>query len=259
MQRTQRLIHVAAIAVFAAWGTSAHAASIQFDFGTSAGIYSGTVAPAHAAGALGGSDTTWNGIAATSTNNANFATGLKYTDGTVADGVTMNFWRSTNFSFPIRFESTFSATGLPTIYDTELAKDALHYNSNIGVRVQGLAAGTYNVYAIVLDLDNMSTTYTVGVGVGVANATISLSDPVITDTTVINPAILSGVWADGENFALSTVTTNQNTDYINVLISPSTNPGRIVGLQIVQVPEPVSTVLFGISGLMLIGRRRRSA
>lgn len=238
MKQSNRSRFTAAIVACAALEASADAASIQFDFGAD-GAYDGTEAPAHAVGLLGGGDTTWNEIVATGTNGAGTTSGLKYTDGTDATGVTLQHWRSGNYAFPIKFNGA-SVASLQAIYDTSLVRSSAYYvGSADGARVQGLAPGTYNVYAIVLNPDDLSVTNTVGIGVGVAGATISITDPVVTDTTVLNPATPSGSWVDGENYAVGTVTTTSTSDYINVLV---TAPGRITGLQFVEVVPPATTL-----------------
>lgn len=245
---------------------SAQAASIQFDFGNN-GVYDGTVAPAHAAGDLTASDTTWNQILGTGTNGTYIVTGLSYTNGDAATGVSLQHWRAGSFAFPVKFNGTPSTyDGSVGIYNTTLMGDEIHYNSDIGIRVKGLDAGTYKVYAIVVNPDHLSYTFDVGIGVGDLGAdnSASVTNPIVaSNVTHIDPSAKSGNWVDGENYALTTVTTTSTSDYINILIDPSTNPGLIQGLQIVSVsgvasaPLPASASLTGVGLLGVLGLRGR--
>lgn len=248
------LIIAASLAV-----SSAHAAtSLQIDFGTG-GVYAGTLAPA------GISDTTWNGNA-----NLDVTSGLLYGDGTAATGVILELGATNENAAGTLLDFTGNDARGPSantdtqggIYDTTLTDDWVYdrRNADIGVRVSGLAAGEYDVYAITKEPNELTRTYDVGIGVVTAanGNSISSASAELT-TTAVGDATGSTTWVNGQNYALTRVTITDTSDYIAVVVDPTNERfATLGGLQIVEVvPEPSSTALLGLGALGFILRRRR--
>src|SRR5437868_6642111 len=131
----------------------ARATALLLDFGPTVTLAAdATRDPGHAVGAVPGTEITWNTITA-DTNT------LYYANGTVASGVTLTLGRSTAGSDTINFsDKGFTVNALGTtvnggVYSaTSPVKDGIfggsggNNNLALGMRVNGLAAGTYTLY-----------------------------------------------------------------------------------------------------------------
>ncbi|HWI57715.1 MAG TPA: immunoglobulin domain-containing protein, partial [Bacillota bacterium] len=133
--------------------TSASAASLLLDFGSTAVTSAdATKSPAFAAGAVPGTETSWNQITADTST-------LVYSDGTAATGVSIDLGRSAAGVDTIDFnDNGFTVSALGSAYNTGIyagtspVKDGIFGGSGsannlaLGLRINGLAAGTYTVY-----------------------------------------------------------------------------------------------------------------
>ena len=132
---------------------AAHAKALLLDFGPTATLAAdATKDPAHAIGAVPAGEITWNTITA-DTNT------LFYSDGTAATGITLDLGRSTAGVDTINFsDNGFSVSALGSavnggVYSgTSPVKDGIFGGSGgvnnlaLGMRVNGLPAGTYTLY-----------------------------------------------------------------------------------------------------------------
>ncbi len=248
-----------AMLVSSIWTTAAHGVSIQFDFGNNQGSFdNSTNSPAHDLGFLGSNDNRWNTV------NGDASTGLVFSDGTPATGVSIDTGRQEFASGAINFAqnpSTFG-TGLTGFYDNALLEDWLSTigDDNIGVRVSGLPAGHYRVFGIVREGDAPTRTYSAAIGVNG-----SLYDD---DAGQVSPGfdVLVGTagapadWVSGQNFFTSGVTITDPSDFIVFILDPTnTQFASLNGLQLVAIPEPSTGLLlsFGLFGLVRRRRNRR--
>ena len=272
----KRAIAVAVVAALSlsAWGEVA----IQFDFGTTAGSYSGRIAPAYEAsgtemnrgdttlitntGGLGLLDskdgTVWNA------SNSGLYSSLKYVDDAPATGVTAAFGVSSGPETVLTWNtgaSVWSTTSsVKGVQNTALIEDYLYTtNSVLGFRVTGLPVGTYAV--IVMDVvpgyeTTRSHEFKAGV-FGLASQN-DFHDPALLalGTLGVNAKLDATQWKAGDNYLMTTVTTTSTSDYIVVMCSgfnPSMN-----AIQIIQVPEPATMTLLALGGLAMLRRRREA-
>ncbi len=247
---------LAASAVLAT-SSIASGATLQFDFGNGP-LFDGTDNATNAPAGI--DDTFYNGVnAAGNITNILGGGSLVFGDGTAATGVTVQLGDSSNAPVDGGFFSGGDGNGggtgaVPGILDTTLGQDWIFSrgNDNLGVRVSGLAAGEYNVFAIVREPSALDRTYDVGIGVG---DTSNLADLTVSSIGAITDDNLA--FAEGLNFVQQTVTVGSTSDFITVIVDPTNAAfGTIGGLQIVAVPEPSSTALIGL-GLMGFALRRK--
>lgn len=230
-----------------------HGETIQFDFSRNAGnLYSGIEAPA----ALSAASSNWNEVV-----SVDIGSGLVYSDGTAATGVTLDVGKgdTIDWSLDLKGYGAVDATA-PAIYQTLLMSD-WNYTSNgdsLGVRVAGLAAGEYEVYAILREpnTDGWARTYDVGIGLNGS----ALGDAGMTTSSIALDTVPDGTpaWTAGMNYVMTTVTVGSLTDAVTV-ITDNTNHdyGTLAGVQIVAIPEPGTLGLIAAFGGGLLFMRRR--
>ena len=243
-------------------GSTAQADVVQLDLGAVA-TYSGTLAPA------GITDPVWNGVP----NGDIVAGSLVFGDGTAAPNISVDIGASpeNNNGEVINFTganargngSNTDVQGV-AIYDTDLTDDWVftRRNADLGLRVSGLDAGVYDVYAYTKEPNELTRTYDVGIGAfAAADADSITRSSAGLDITSIADATGSTDFVDGLNFALTRVTVSDPSDFVVITVD-NTNQGfaTLGAVQIVSVaavPEPSSLALLSLGGLGLLLRRRR--
>jgi len=254
------------------------AASIQFDFSSLDGSYTGIDSPAHSLGLLGAADDKWNTIGhSTGQPDETEATGnqsLSFvnTTGGALSGIKIDFgaffqvggagpgnpvgtitWN--NFE---TFVADYSTAAIQTRHQTALGKDLFFNGFNesgggvVAVRVSGLAAGTYDVIALAF-VDEVASSakdrvYNIRMGVNMDELVDDLPE-------VVGPVSATSAWTAGGDFARSQLTISGPTDWITIFsTNPSSAPAALNGIQIVAVPEPM---MLGLFLPMMLCRRRR--
>ncbi len=243
---------------------TASAAVFQVDFSDASGAYSGTNAPA----ATGSS--TWINVADPANNS--------FTSG----GLTFDLGRAQDTSAgTVSFRSTrnpeeVSATG-SSIFGTTLSQDAMtstvtngvNPRGPLGVAINSLASGTYNIYVVAHYAGNTGTDLVVGIGTLGAMPGIGTDSAVFGKGTYAQEISLNASnttsWQAGNNYALGQVTIGAGQNVLGVYIG-SLNAGgtafdsdqaTLSSIQIVSVPEPSSAMLAALAtGLCFIRRRR---
>lgn len=268
----------------------APAANLLLDFGpTTVSTTNLTLSPGHATGAISGDETSWNKI----TSSAQ-VTSLDWSDGTDAAGVTLTMGQGLKTSSTITYNTSATFAGSlagsggavplqeklttdkgtsiygPASGSTTVALDALFASVNdtaIGFRVDGLAAGSYIVYAMAR---NTNTNATTGNGTNIY-ATAGVSSPSFNYSSLAaasqsNPGYLAagyvngyGNFIKGENYVAIPLTVEENQSvFLGVEGQGTGGSGRgfINMIQIVQIPEPSVTLLGAFGALGLLRRRR---
>lgn len=210
---------------------------LQFDLGHRAGVYTGTNAPAHAAGDMFAHENAWTQIVGDQSGAFVMADGnlcphpirVDYGHG---DGVID--WKATPVDPWGRIYS--KAQG---IFDSALCQDHRPWDDDLGLRVAGLPAGTYRVYALCRSVRRPGSSYDVSFG---ANLHRQLPEP-----TVIPPMEKTEEpsWVSGQTYAVADVEISAPEDWITFItrysrersIRETPHHGRsvLLGLQIVQI------------------------
>lgn len=280
----RRLLACATLALLTTTAATAPGA-ILFDFGTGTGApttVSGAAAvdsPGHATGAVPASQTTWNGVAASDLAAGSILNG----DGSPATSVALNLGHeATNGSNLIDFaagnaiNSTSvvgsSSVALGTIYADagppvvhKAASDAIFRldagttnNAAIGLRIDGLPAGTYTLYYVGRNTNNTSARPIAFYTTVVPTATTSFNFTGLTAATVLNAnASGNNAWTLGNQYNTATVTVG--ADQSIFVAAEGTGGGDVRGFinSVEIVPEPASAaVLLLAAGQLLLGRRR---
>jgi hypothetical protein len=229
-------------------GASLNAAVLMLDFGpVEASGRDRSNSPYHTASNGSVADQTWNQV-----QNKNISSGLLFSDGTEASGVSLKLGRSSandlkNVVFDISGISSASlGNGANTkVYSgTSVAKDGILFGANasletvLGVAIGGLAAGTYDIYVTGFNTNQ-----------GITNApqesfwaidTASASRTINTTTLGSSTVSLNNVsasWVEGGNYVKLTVTIEEG-HYLTI-ISTGTGEnekrGFLNSIQIVPV------------------------
>jgi hypothetical protein len=268
-------LKLAALAVgicFSVLADPLHAAPLMLNF-TSSGTAVTNVSPTfdarvsagHAAGAISLTDVSWNNL-----QTGDVSSGLIWGDGTAADGIAVNLGVSPSGSNVINFANNPSSVGLGTtvtagIYsDTRVARYGIWgggsagQNIALGVRIDGLVAGTYQIYVTGKNT-NSSNNLAAIFYASAAGLAATYDFSAITNTAnVANTTGNSAAYAVDVNYGLLTVTVGTGQSlFLATEGTTAEQRGFLNSLQIVAVPEPSSLLL--VSGGLLAGlwRRRR--
>jgi hypothetical protein len=255
----------------------ASAASLLLDFGpTTITSTELTNSPGHTTGAVPLSETAWNTV-----GSADISSGLLYSDGTAATGVSLNLGqevtignRIINYTIANNLAATLTGSNgatLGTDYGTgassPAARDGLFVNGTnaasnaaLGLRVDGLDAGTYTLYFVGRNTNTATVTpLQFYVGTGASASTFDFS--ALTETDLSN-GLTSGnnSFVLGNQYNSATVTISAGQSIFLAADGPTTGSekrGFLNSLEIVQsAPEP-SFISLTAGGLALVFLRRQ--
>jgi hypothetical protein len=213
------------------WLVLSQPLKLQFDVGHRAGLYTGTSAPAHAAGALLGHERVWNQIAGDSAGTFVLADGNLCPYSLVVDyghGTGDIDWNAA----PINGVGPRKARG---VFASPVCRDEIHFKGNLGIRVAGFPAGKYRVYALCRSPRKITGNYDVSIGV---NLERQLAEP-----QELQPPVDPGAksWEAGQTHAVGEVQLSGPNDHLTVITryaeerSPLSGRAVLLGLQIVEI------------------------
>ncbi|HSI35939.1 MAG: PEP-CTERM sorting domain-containing protein [Phycisphaerae bacterium] len=248
-------------------------AAIMLDMGPTSAITFPANSPAHATGAIPTAETSWNTIF--DTNRA--AGTVLNSDGTTATGVSVVIGQGsaigvTSFSAPSVATNLTGSTAatLGSDYNGTAAQDGIFKlgaaggstTASVGVRIDGLAAGTYTIFGVLRNTNasNNTSSEALYVATGAASSTFTFSS--------LTPAIVGNLqatgnttWIAGDQYATQTVTLAAGESlYViaNGAAGSTESRGMMNAIQIV-VPEPgtAAAVLVGLATGFARRPRRR--
>lgn len=216
---------------------------LQFDLGHRAGLYKGTNSPAHATGAMHSHESVWTQIVGDQSGAFVMADGnicphpirVDYGHG---DGVID--WDATPEDPWGRVYS--KAAG---VFATSLCQDHRPWDYDLGLRVSGLPAGKYRVYALCRSVRRPEAAYNISFGV---NLDRQQEQPRFIPP--MNP-METPMWVEGKTYVMDEVTVSGPKDWATFItrydrqrsIKSTPHHGRsvLLGLQIVQLTQSNST------------------
>ena len=209
---------------------------LQFDLGHRAGLYAGTNAPAHAAGDMFPHEKHWTQVVGDQSGTFVMADGnvcpypikvdYGHGDGAIDwDAQPIDPWGNVNPR----------AKG---VFDTPLTQDHRPWDFDLGLRVSGLPAGTYRIYALCRSGRRTGASYDVSFGV---NLNRQVADPLVIPP--MDPKSEPS-WIAGVTYAVDDVEVSGSDDWATFITrysrERSSRNGRhgrsvLLGLQIVQI------------------------
>ncbi|MEM1294422.1 MAG: hypothetical protein AAGH89_03590 [Verrucomicrobiota bacterium] len=210
---------------------------LQFDLGHRAGLYTGTNAPAHAAGDMFSHENVWTQIVGDQSGAFVMADGnlcphpikvdYGHGDGEIDwDAAPVDPWGNVYSK----------ARG---VLNSPLCQDHRPWDFDLGLRVSGLPAGKYRIYALCRSVRRPDASYDVSFGV---NLDQQLSEP-----TIIPPMAdsIEPSWEPGLTYAVGNVAVNGPEDWATFItrysrersVRSTPHHGRsvLLGLQIVEI------------------------
>jgi hypothetical protein len=156
--------------------------------------------------------------------------------------------------------------GNPTIISSTPGRDALFgaAGSAVGLRVDGLAAGTYDIYTMARNTNSNAASVPMNIYATAGSFSGSFTFSALAAAAQANTGFTTAAYTNqysvfiaGENYVKSTVTlVSGDSLYLAVDGSPAGETrGFLNMVQIVAVPEP-SVALLGALGLIGLFRRR---
>ncbi|MDQ8190527.1 hypothetical protein [Roseibacillus persicicus] len=229
-------------------------ASIQFDFEpfpSNTGKYAGSyapaagevVAPAQFFGYLGEDENFFNSLSGDGGGSLVSATGEP------VPGINVDFGTLSGGIFDFDDEPSQSGGGTPAnsdIYRTPLMWDWLFTRDGkaLVARVNGFAAGTYRVIALVREGSEVGRTYDVSFGKQVADES---QDPVL-GTPYVGIAGAPATWTESQNY-FTDVQTIADNEYLVVSVNPTNAAfGTLQGLQIFPEVGDIEVVSCNLVG-----------
>ncbi len=274
------------LAILLATAALCPATSLLLDFGPTS-ITSGfeTVSPGHATAAVPVTDTTWNLITSGAAVPA-----VNYGNGTAATGVSLIMGQeSAAGSGTITLNGTVTGTlagnggggpgqqsllgagniygqGTPTIVSSTAGRDALFgaAGSAVGLRVDGLAAGTYQLYVMARNTNSNVTAVPMNLYTSAGASSGSFTFNALSAAVQANTGYTTAAYTNqhtlftaGENYVTSTVTLAAGESLFLAIDGAPTGETRgfLNSVGIVSVPEP-SIALLGALGVIALFRRR---
>ena len=212
---------------------------LQFDLGHRAGLYSGTNSPAHAAGDMLPHESSWTQLVGDQSGTLVMADGnlcphsirVDYGHG---DGVID--WDAA----PVDPTGRVWNKAEP-FFNTALCQDHRPWDFDLGLRVAGLPAGTYRVYALCRSIRRPTAAYDVSFG-------LNLDRQVDEPLEMPSMENLTGrEWEEGMTYAVADVEVSSPDDWVTFITRYSrersqkttAHHGRsvLLGLQIVEIRD----------------------
>lgn len=274
------------LAIFLAGAAICPASTLLLDFGPTT-ITSGfeTVSPGHANSAVPLADTTWN-----SRTSGASTTSLSYADGSAAAGVSLIMGQESSAgSGTITLNGTVTGSlagsgggvvtqpfligagriygqGNPTMISSTAGRDALFgaAGSAVGLRVDGLAAGTYDIYTMARNTNSNAASVPMNIYAAAGSFSGSFTFSALFAAAQANTGFTTAaytnqysVFIEGENHVKNTVILASGESLFLAVDGAPTGETRgfLNMVQIVAVPEP-SVALLGTLGLIALFRRR---
>ena len=283
MRVAGRVLMVAAALSIATAASAELGRAIQFNLGDSGNVYTGAIAPAYewsvanpgGQGVLNSitDGTTWNTV------SGMYRSGLLYTDGTPAHGVSVTcavnnygrapaggtpeyaaFRNSVDDWFWVGGAYSWAGEAATTgVLATALMGDILYGSGPhndpglLAVRVENLVPGTYQVFVLSATPHEVREVE-VKIGLFTSLAQDRWDDPAMGSVVGTAGHTTTDAWTVNRNYVMRELTVAEG-DYLVVMARG--HNASISGIQIVPVPEPATMCLLALGGLALLRRRGR--
>jgi hypothetical protein len=253
--------------------TATYGANMHFNFGgvdTANLAYDATSTPGQAAGAVP-TGATYNNVI---TSNGTYP--LRFEDGTLDLGLTMTIQtlggNNSDNAYTWNPISHFSIDAGPNpvgIQNGPGGTNGWMWQSEVGMFINGLSAGTYDIYVssvahgdstaeppVWSQWDSMPpSSYHIVAGVDNTIDDLSFGDLTLQSATITNQTFDS--WVEGDNYAKLRVTLAAG-DRLGIGTDNQTVGmcGLMNTVEIVEVPEPATMALMGLGSLVMLRRRK---